>query len=437
MIGKQTISMETQRKYIWISLVASFFFTSVVATSIVHAQDSIVQISIDEATRERGYTLSLDRSNFILTLPPKALRIDAIVTVKEYLDRDKKLSTKIPEYYELASPIYQYDFGDTYPNDFRQEVIVHIRSQNPSTVLAFYDRSNEQWNILPTSHTSEGTAFARLGLAYAHVALIQKKAWRTDSHILPAFIPARAVYVVDETGYRYVGKAIHQQLSIASITKLMTALVFLEHNPGWDDLVAIRPSDDADSSRVNFRNGEKITVRDLFESMLVGSKNNSAKALARSTGKSTEEFVRRMNSKATELGLRRTHFVDTTGLSAKNVSSAAEIAQLARLAFEKKEIQEATMKAKYSFRAQNTRRWFTVRTTNALLGNGVQMNGAKTGFINESGYNFVLETTTGKKRLFVVILGAHDNEARFSLASELIRFVHETAVNKFNHILDS
>jgi D-alanyl-D-alanine endopeptidase (penicillin-binding protein 7) len=234
------------------------------------------------------------------------------------------------------------------------------------------------------------------------------------------------VYVVDEKGHRYVGKGVHRQLPIASITKLMNALVFLEHNPGWERLVTIRPADDSDSSRVGFRNGEKITVRALFESMLVGSKNNAAQALARATGMGMSEFVQRMNAKARELGLHRTRFVDSTGLSAGNVSTAAEVAELARAAFAKKDIRKATMKAKYSFQAQNTRRWFTVRTTNSLLGAGIQLSAAKTGFINESGYNFVVETTYKGKRLFVVILGARDATARFHLASELIRFVHET-----------
>lgn len=393
----------------------------------VHAQQEEMRVSFDMHTRVKGYTVSFDQNNFLLTLPPKSLDIDATVSVKKYIEDGARIAENLPPYYELASPIYQYDFGNTYQEDFQQGVIVHIRSQSSAASLAFYDRSKNQWNILPTSHTSEGMASARLGLAYAHIALIKEKPWRTNSHILSALIPARAVYVADEAGHRYASKAIHQQLPIASITKLMTALVFLEHNPGWDTLVTIRPTDDADFSKVNFRNGEKITVRDLFESMLVGSKNNAAKALARATGLSTDQYVRRMNSKAVELGLDRTHFVDTTGLRAGNVSTAAEVAQLARRAFAKKEIQHATMQAKYSFRAQNTKRRFTVRTTNDLLGNGLQMTAAKTGFINESGYNFVVETTHKGQRLFVVILGARDTNSRFYLASELIRFVHETA----------
>lgn len=418
--------MENQKKYRWIHLLyCAFFFANVFFINDVHAQDSAVKISIDEATRKRGYTISFDQNNFFLTLEPKSLRINATVTLKKYSDDDKKISGNLPKYYELVSPIYQYDFGDVYPKDLAQGVIVHIRTQNPSAILAFYDRSADQWKVLSSTNFSKGMAFARLSFSYAHVALIKEKPWRTNSHILSALIPARAVYVVDEAGHRYVGKAIHQQLPIASITKLMNALVFLEHNPGWDKLVTIRPADDADSSRVNFHNGDKIKVRDLFESMLIGSKNNSAKALARATGMSTEEFVRRMNTKAMEFGLQRSHFADTTGLSAKNISSAAEIAQLAKIAFGNKEIQSATTKAKYSFKAQNTRRFFTVRTTDALLGNGIQINGAKTGFINESGYNFVVETTNGGRRLFVVILGARDNDSRFHLASELIRFVHE------------
>ncbi len=390
-----------------------------------YAQDSGARVFIDKTTREKGYTISFDENNFFLVLPPRSLLIDATVFVKKYSDADNSLSAKLPKYYEFASPIYQYDFGDVYSKDLKKGIVIHIQSENHSQQLAFYDRTVDQWKRVSTSYSPQGMASARLGFAYAQIALIRQKPWRTNSHIAPALIPARAVYVADEYARRYVGKAIYQQLPIASITKLMTALVFLEHNPGWDELVTIRASDDAGSSRVNFRNGEKIRIRDLFESMLVGSKNNSAKALSRATGLSTDAFVRRMNSKAAEFGLRRTHFADTTGLSAKNVSTASEIAALARIAFGKQDIQRATMKAKYSFQAQNTQRRFTVRTTNALLGNGMRLTAAKTGFINESGYNFVVETTHEGQRLFVVILGARDNDSRFDLASELIRFVHE------------
>ena len=115
--------------------------------------------------------------------------------------------------------------------------------------------------------------------------------------------------------------------SIGSLTKLMTALVFLDTAPQWDKTVTIEAADGS-QGRLNVVEGEQVAVMDLFNVSLVSSSNNATMALARSTGLPLEEFVKKMNKKAADLGLKQTKFIEPTGLDQANQSTAREIARL-------------------------------------------------------------------------------------------------------------
>ncbi len=97
---------------------------------------------------------------------------------------------------------------------------------------------------------------------------------------------------------------------IASITKLMTALVFLEHNPGWEVIYEITAADRVEGGRLNLFPGDQVTLKDLFYTALVASDNGAALALTRASNLGEERFIIAMNEKAAALGLKATHFVD-------------------------------------------------------------------------------------------------------------------------------
>lgn len=214
-------------------------------------------------------------------------------------------------------------------------------------------------------------------------------------------------------------------LPIASITKLMTALVFLDHNPGWDHIHEITDQDRVEGGRIYVFLGDKLKTKDLFSISLVASANTSTMALVHSTGMTEEEFVKKMNLKAEEIGLVNTKFKDVVGLSPENLSTPREVARLAQAALDREEIREATLKEEYQFSTEQGRSR-TVLSTRSLSEDfpyeKIGFLGGKTGYIPESGYCFVgkFHGNEQENDLISVVLGAEDREDRFNVTQELV-----------------
>lgn len=218
---------------------------------------------------------------------------------------------------------------------------------------------------------------------------------------------AGAVYDVDKKNFVAL-KNSNEAHPIASLTKLMTALVYLDRKPTFKNTVTYQKSDSAICACLYLNPGEKLTTKDLWNAMLIGSANNSAKALVRSTKLSETEFVELMNEKAKALGLSSLTFADPTGLDPANQGSAADMAKLAAIAFSRSEIADITVKASYTFSTINTKRSHTITNRNQILKSGWQITGTKTGYIEESGYCLIAQVkgkTTGRN-LVVTTLGA-------------------------------
>src|SRR5262249_7660291 len=118
------------------------------------------------------------------------------------------------------------------------------------------------------------------------------------------------------------------QRSIASITKVMTATVFLESDPDLSQIVTVQRADVFQASTTHLHANDKVTADDLLHLLLIASDNAAARALARVSPYGALGFVTRMNEKAAELGLQSTHYADPSGLLSENVSSAYDIARL-------------------------------------------------------------------------------------------------------------
>jgi D-alanyl-D-alanine carboxypeptidase len=217
-------------------------------------------------------------------------------------------------------------------------------------------------------------------------------------------------------------------LPIASITKLITALIFLEYNPGWDTTYKIRSSDRVEGGRIYLSAGEEVEVRDLFYSSLVGSANTATRALVSATGLSEEDFVGLMNKKMEELGLVNTKFFDPIGLSTANVSTSNEIVRIASIAFEKQEISDATLTDRFEFNTVAGKKKI-VENTDILLDifpqNGLKILGGKTGFTNAAGYCFTGKfTDLNGHEIVSVVLGGSSYNSRFRETRELIEWIY-------------
>ncbi len=237
---------------------------------------------------------------------------------------------------------------------------------------------------------------------------------------IPLYSPIAIVY---DTNIKKIlfSKSSFQQVPVASLTKLMTAMVFLETEPDLSRSFDILPGENVEGSRLYLNWGETVSLKDLLYASIVGSANNATLALVRSTGIPKEEFVERMNQKAIKLGLETTHFIDPTGLDPANVSSAYDIARLAEEAFKNEIIKDAASRNEYYLIVQNTGRAHTVKNPNKLLGVESGVGASKTGYLNEAGYCLAVQLAQ-KDNIIVVVLGSASKEANFADVKKLVQY---------------
>ena len=217
--------------------------------------------------------------------------------------------------------------------------------------------------------------------------------------------------------------------AIASLSKLMTALVFLDHNPGWETSYVMRAEDNVAGGKLNLFLGEEVLIKDLLATSLIASDNGATMALVQASGLTVEEFVAAMNQRAQELGLVHTNFADPTGLSPENVSTATELLKLAKELFVKEEIARLLNQPEYQFTTLNGRAK-SISSTNHLLFDSEELSfaqlGAKTGYIDEAGYCFLgWFTNEAGQQLAVVILNSEGANQRFQEAKRLATWVYQ------------
>src|SRR5688572_1913315 len=158
------------------------------------------------------------------------------------------------------------------------------------------------------------------------------------------------------------------QRSIASITKVMTALVFLDSGAPLDQMVTVQRSDVSRASTTYLRNGFKLTAEDLLNLLLVGSDNAAARALARVSPMGYDGFIESMNLRARHLGLDSTTYADPSGLLAENVSSAYDQARL--IAFAAADERLGAIMRKTSYTTHVGKRMITANSTNQIVRTG-------------------------------------------------------------------
>jgi D-alanyl-D-alanine endopeptidase (penicillin-binding protein 7) len=204
------------------------------------------------------------------------------------------------------------------------------------------------------------------------------------------------------------------QRSIASITKVMTALVFLESGAALSTPVTVQKSDVSHASTTYLRTGFQLTADELLNLLLVGSDNAAARALARISPFGSEGFIQKMNEKAHALGLDNTRYADPSGLLAENVSSAFDLARLISYASADERVTGIMRKSSYTTHFGN--RTISANSTNQLVKTGdIDVLAGKTGFINRSGYCLatLLRLPQSGQQVAVVVLGAKSNASRF------------------------
>jgi len=233
---------------------------------------------------------------------------------------------------------------------------------------------------------------------------------RKDKEKDPVIWAKKKVAIDAESGRVLYEDGMLAKQPIASLTKLMTALVLAETISDWEEIVTISShAASAGGAGVDFLSGEKFTTGDLFKAMVMNSDNTAARALAEHFGGSEEKFTELMNKKANDLGLKNTKFADVSGLDDENSYSCAyDIAVVAREALKYPIIWE-TMRIPSHIEIVSRDVSSTphrVGNTNKLLGEYGKMVGGKTGFTYNSGYCLLMVGEEKERKVIGVVLDA-------------------------------
>jgi len=232
-------------------------------------------------------------------------------------------------------------------------------------------------------------------------------------------VSMRSGALVTEDGRVLWSRKANERYAMASLTKIMTAIVALE-NSDPTDLVAVPQSAKVIGESTSFlRAGEKLKMSELLEALLVKSGNDAAITVAVHVAGSEEAFVKMMNEKADELGLSETRFANSHGLDEKgHRSSASDLAVLARYAMRSERFRDIVKKR--SARIQHEGGAQKIENTNLMLRNYKGANGVKTGWTNDAGYSVVVSARRGKQELYAVVLGTPSERRRFAEATDLL-----------------
>lgn len=246
----------------------------------------------------------------------------------------------------------------------------------------------------------------------------------------PNLIPnsQAGILIEKETGKILFDKDMNHRLAPASMTKIMTLLLVyeaLENNTLTKDkvLTVDEYSASIGGSQVYLKVGEEITVDEALKCVCIASANDCATLLGINIAGTNEEFVNKMNEKALKLGLKNTHFSDSTGLSNKNhYSSAYDMAIIAReLVINYPDIFTYTS-LKEDYIRKDTDSPFWLVNTNKLVGRVDGIDGLKTGYCSFSGYNITLHMTQNGMSLISVVFGYKDSKTRNSESLDLLRY---------------
>jgi len=227
------------------------------------------------------------------------------------------------------------------------------------------------------------------------------------------------------------------ELPLASLTKLMTAVIVTENNLPPDKLIPVTKIDNSEMmapyqkvgesiSYLRVKDDTKVTVRNLLAASLVGSANNATAALARGTGMSTSDFIHRMNERAGILGATTAQFRDTTGLNGENTATVYDLAIIARYAWQNKLLRETSGKSEVRFTIadsgdhiiRNTNKLFTQKKSFYILA-------SKTGYLEEAGYNLALQVKVRNQNYLIVLFNAPTIQDRINDVLNIVSWIEK------------
>ena len=250
---------------------------------------------------------------------------------------------------------------------------------------------------------------------------------RAGLHLTPDPLELRSnvAFVIDQNNLQVLfEKNANISLPIASITKLMTGLIVVQAGQDLNEMLTVS-QDDVDThkfTRSRLAVGSRMSRADLLHISLMSSENRAAAALGRNYPGGIQGFVATMNAKAHELGMTETHYVDSSGLSSKNVASARDLAKLALAAYKEPLLRQYSTDPNSTVAAGG--RVINYRNTNYLVAlPDWEIGLQKTGFINEAGRCLVMQAMVQGRAVIMVFLDAKGKQSRTADAGRVRRWL--------------
>lgn len=263
-----------------------------------------------------------------------------------------------------------------------------------------------------------------------HLSRVSAQASTLDQNVdHPALFSSAALVVNAQSGERIYEKNSQSLAPIASITKLMTAIVTLDMHLPLDEQITITDADvdTLKNSSSRLMVGTTLTRGEVMHLALMASENRAAHALARTAPGGVEGFVARMNRTAQGLGMLHTRFEDPTGLTSANVSTAQDLIRLVQAAHQYPEIRSYSTSDSYSFVSTLNGREYNFHNTNPLVKNDAwQIGVSKTGYINEAGKCLVMQATINQTPVVIVLLDSAGKLTRIGDAQRIKKWLESS-----------
>ena len=241
---------------------------------------------------------------------------------------------------------------------------------------------------------------------------------------------SKALIIDQETGETLYAKGTDLPTPVASVTKLMTAMVVLDARMPMDEKIKITTADldTLKGTGSRLRLGTELTRGELLQLALMASENRAASALGRAYPGGLTAFVNAMNAKAIMLGMTHSRFVEPTGLNSENVSTAKDLAKMVDAAYQYPEIREITTTPSHEV-AAGSRRPIHYVNTNSLVRKGDWVIGlSKTGFINEAGRCLVMQAEIAGHPLIIILLDSWGKYSRIGDAKRIRKWIESSNV---------
>ncbi len=246
-------------------------------------------------------------------------------------------------------------------------------------------------------------------------------------------INAKSAILYDESGQKTLyQKNINAVLPLASLTKVAAIYTFLQFHPATSTVVAYKQADEemnyqycarGESAMIKLKDGDKVSVKDLIYSSLMMSTNNTVETLARVSGVSRQKFIAKMNSYARAWGATHTTFVEPTGLSENNLSTAHDYALITQNIYKRIQmIRTASSTITYVFYVRNTRVSHTLTNVSTLVRSQTFPSiSAKIGYLDNT-HNLMTRISTKKGSLITVVLGAKSGMVAVAESKNLLNY---------------